>query len=200
MINYTRTFLVLAGLAALAASSQATISFSNLNGLVGDNNVTLNDAANQMNATAINLIDFPTGAGMVTAQGSFDVTTTTLMLALDVNEVFGFAYNGTVSLTVDLYNGTTVASGVQATLYSESAVAGVLAAKLSPSFQNNNISFTGTKLITVSASFMGTGGTSLGYLGGFAVDAYDAVPEPAAYATLGVGIIGLLARRRRSGK
>jgi hypothetical protein len=137
---------------------------------------------------------------MVSAMGSFDVTTSTSMIALDVNEVFGFTYNGTVSLTVDLYNGTTVASGVQATLYSESAVGGIFGATLSPSDQNNNISFTGTKLITVQASFTGTSGASLGYLGGFAVDAYDAVPEPAAYATLGIGIIGLLARRRRSGK
>jgi hypothetical protein len=200
MISYTRTLLVIAGLAVLAVSSQATISFSNLNGLVSDNDLALNDAANQMNATAVNLIDFPVGAGTVSATGSFDVTTSTSMIALDVNEVFGVAYNGTLSLTVDLYNGTTVASGVEATLYDQSAVAGVLAARLYPTFQNNNISFTGTKLITISASFTGTSGSSLGYLGGFAVDAYDAVPEPAAYATLGIGIIGLLARRRRSGK
>jgi hypothetical protein len=200
MISSKRTLLVLAGLAALVVPSQATISFSNLDGLVGDNNVMLNDAANQMNATAVNLIDFPTGAGMVTAAGSFDVGSNDMITAVDVNEVFGFTYNGTLSLTVNLYNGTTVASGIQQTLYSESVTGGIFGATLAPSLQNNNITFTGSKLVTISASFTGTSGASLGYLGGFAVDVYDAVPEPAAYATLGIGIIGLLARRRRSGK
>jgi hypothetical protein len=196
MISSKRTLVVLAGLAALVVPSQATINFSNLIG----NNIGLNYSVNQMNATADNLIDFPHGAGTVTATGSFDIVSTDKIDALDVNEVYGFVYNGTIGLTVDLYNGTTVGSGIETVLYNNSVTGGILGATLTPSLQNNIVDFKGPQLITLSASFVGAGPTSLGYLGGFAIDGYEAVPEPAAYATLGIGIIGLLARRRRSRK
>jgi len=193
MISSTRTLLVLAGLAALAVPSQATITFSSFT-----SDFTLNPAvSNQISATPPQLSNFPMGIGTVTDSGQFDVSSTFGLTALDVNEVDGFAAGGTVNLTVTLYKGTTVGSGVMTVLYNETASGGTL----TPPFQDNPLtSVTGTHLVTYTATFKGTSPFAIGYLGGFAVDAYEAVPEPAAYATLGIGIIGLLARRRRSGK
>jgi len=174
----------------------ATISFSSYTSDFSvDPSIT-----NQINATPPNLSNFPMGVGTVSDTGYFSVTGSTPITALDVNEVDGFAYLGTVTLTVDLYTGSSISTPgtVMAVLYSESA-SGI--GVLTPPFQNNALSLSGTHLVTYTATFAGLAPSSLGYLGGFSVDAYQqAVPEPAAYAALGIGIIGLLARRRRGGK
>jgi hypothetical protein len=194
MISSTRTLLVLAGLAALVVPSQATITFSSFT-----SDFTLAPSiTNQINATPPQLSNFPKGTGTVTDTGSFDVSSTFGITALDVNEVDGFAFGGSVSLDVTLWTGTTLATEgpALATLYSQSASGSALI----PPFQNNPLTLAGTHLVTYTAQYVGASKTGIGYLGGFAVDAYEAVPEPAAYAALGVGIVGLLARRRRSGK
>jgi len=194
MISLKRTLWVLAGLAVLTVPSQAVITFSNY---TSDFSVDPH-ATNQINATPPSLSNFPKGIGTVTDMGSFDVSSTFGINALDVNEVDGFAFGGSVSLMVTLYNGPLGGSGVEAVLYNQTVTGGALI----PPFQNNNISITGTHFVTYVATYVGTlpAPAGIGYLGGFAVDAYEAVPEPTALAALGIGIIGLLARRRRSGK
>jgi len=192
MISSTRTLLVLAGLAVLAVPSQAVITFSSY---TGDFNVDP-QATNQINSTPPHLSNFPKGVGVVTDSGHFEISSTNGIKELDVNEVDGFAFGGSISLEVKLFNGTTVASGVQQILYDQVAVGGALI----PPFQNNILTVTGTHLVNYEAIYTGTSPVGIGYLGGFAVDAYEAVPEPAAYATLGIGLVGLLARRRRSRK
>jgi hypothetical protein len=184
--------VVVAGLAVLAASSQATITFS---AYTSDFSLA-SGASNQINSTPPQLSNFPMGIGVVTDTGHFDLSSSTMLTALDVNEVDGFAIGGSVTLTVTLYNGSTAASGVLAVLYSGSGVNGALI----PYSQDNLVSLTGTHYVDYSATFTGVTPGAIGYLGGFAVDAYEAVPEPAAYATLGIGVIGLLASRRRSRK
>jgi hypothetical protein len=183
--------LILAGLAVLAVPSQAVITFSSY---TGDFNV---GPPNQISSTPPHLSNFPIGVGVVSDAGHFSVSGSSPITALDVNEVDGFAYLGTVALNVTLWSGSTYSSpgSVLATLYNSSSIG-----TLTPTYQNNPLNLTGTHLVTYSASFTGFAPASVGYLGGFAVDAYQAVPEPAAYATLGIGLIGLLARRRRSGK
>jgi len=193
MNSPTRTLVVLAGLAALAVPSQAVITFSSF---TSDFSLSGPPVTNQINATPPQLSNFPMGVGPVTDSGHFDVSSSTMLTALDVNEVDGFAIGGTVSLTVTLYNGSTAGSGVLQTLYSGSGTGGSVV----PFFQDNPLSLTGTHYVSYTATFTGATPAAIGYLGGFAVDAYEAVPEPAAYATLGIGLIGLLARRRRSAK
>jgi len=196
MINPTRTLVVLAGLAVLAAPSQAVITFSNY---TSDFNV---GPDNQISSTPPQLSNFPTGIGPVVDSGNFDVTTTFGLTELDVNEVDGFAYQGTVSLTVTMYDGPTNLSPVLTTLYSGTTNNIILPGVLLPLFQNNPFGtpLMGTYYVSYTATYVGQSPASLGYLGGFAVDAYEAVPEPAAYAALGIGVIGLLARGRRSRK
>jgi len=192
MISTTRTLVALAGLAVLAVPSQAVITFSSFS---SDFSVAAS-ATNQINATPPSLSNFVVGVGPATDSGHFDVSSSGVLTGLDVNEVDGFALGGTLSLTVTLYNGPTAGSGVLETLYSGTAVGGWI----SPLFQDNSLALTGTHYVTYLATYTGGSSAAVGYLGGFAVAAYEAVPEPAAYATLGIGVIGLLARRRRSRK
>jgi len=196
-----RSLVILAGVAVLAATSQATITFSNYGA-----DLTVDSAAtNQINATPPQLSNFVYGVGTVTDADSFIVDSTAGINELDVNEVDGSAVDGTISLTVNVYNGTTVGSGLLDNLYSgtgTSSAGSLSTSDLMPLFQFNSISplMTGQHLVTYSAQFTGYDGGAVGYLGGFAVDAYEAVPEPSAYAVLGIGVVGLIARKRRSRK
>jgi hypothetical protein len=196
-----RSLVVLAGVAVLAATSQATITFSNY-GAQFSVNVS---GSNQINTTPPQLANGVMGVGTVTDSGSFDINSTAGLSELDVNEVDGFAIDGTLGLEVTLYNGADLSSGVMQTLYTgvgSSAANSQVTSALMPLFTTNLFSpiLTGEHLITYSAQFTGSDADAVGYLGGFAVDGYEAVPEPSAYAALGLGIIGLVARKRRSGK
>jgi len=201
MISFKRTLWVLAGLAVLAVPSQATITFS-----AYTSDFTVNPVAtNQINATPPQLSNFPTGVGTVTDSGNFDISSTRGLTALDVNEVDGYVIDGTLDLTVTLYNGATVASGVMETLYvgtASSAANSGSTSNLLPLLTNNAFSpvLMGTHYVSYSATFVGDDAGALGYLGGFAVDGYEAVPEPSAYAALGLGVVGLMVRKRRSRK
>jgi len=192
MNNTMRTLVVLAGITALAASSQAVITFSNWS---SDFTVS---SVNQISSTPSQLSNFVYGTGSVTDTGSFDVSGTKGLSELEVTEVDGFAIDGTLSLTVTLYSGATTGSTPLTTLYTGTISGGVL----TPIVADNLFSpaVTGTHAVSYSAVFTGNASDAVGYLGGFAVNAYEPVPEPASYATVGVGIIGLIARRRRSGK
>ena len=201
MIKSMRSLVVLAGVAVLAATSQATISFTNYGAQFS---VDLS-ASNQINATPPQLSNFPTGIGTVTDSGTFDINSTAGISELDVNEVDGFAIDGTLSLTVTLYKGAGAGSGVLETVYSgtgTSAANSGNTSALMPLFTTNLFSpvLAGEHLVSYSASFTGDDVNAEGYLGGFAVDGYEAVPEPSAYAALGLGVVGLIARKRRSGK
>jgi hypothetical protein len=201
MIQSKRSLVVLAGVAVLAATSQATITFSNY----GSDLSVDSSAINQINATPPQLENFVSGTGTVTDMDSFIINSTMGLNEMDVNEVDGTALEGQVSLTVNLYNGTTVGSGLLETLYSgtgtSAANSGITTALL-PLDWYNTLSpiVTGPHLVTYTAQFTGYDANAVGYLGGFAVDAYEAVPEPSAYAALGIGVLGLVTRKRRSGK
>jgi hypothetical protein len=197
-----RSIIVLAGVAVLAASSQAVITFSNY----GSQFTVTGSAVNQINATPPALSNFPHGIGTVTNSGTFDINSTKGISQLDVNEVDGFVMDGSLSLTVTLYKGADASSGVMETLYTGSGSSASMSFHASPLLPLYSVNYftplalTGEHLVSYSASFTGSDKSALGYLGGFALDGYEAVPEPAAYATLGLGVIGLLARRRRSAK
>ena len=192
MKNTIRTLAVVAGITALAASSQAVITFSSY---TSDFNVS---SANQISATPSQLSNFVFGAGPVSDTGNFDVSATHGLDELEVTEVDGFAVGGTLSLTVTLYNGATVASGVEDVLYTGTDSGGPLTPIANVTLLSPVAA--GTHYVSYVATFTGSSSAALGYLGGFAVNAYEPVPEPASFATVGVGIIVLLARRRRSSK
>jgi hypothetical protein len=185
MMKFTkRTLVALTGLATLAASAGATISITPLDSSVS---VTLQNEAsilpNQLSGGV-------PGAGTITPDtGSFLVSSTTGLTQLEVGEVSGLAMDGTLTLTV-LLDGTTV-------LYSDSTSTDN---PLTTSHAVALGSLTGVHTVSYSATWTGNGSESVGYLGGFTVDAFEAVPEPASVAVMGVGVIGLLARRRRSSK
>jgi hypothetical protein len=189
-----RSLVVIAGVAVLASSSQAIITFSNYNSQFDFNPV----ISNQLKATPTHLHQPVIGSGTVTDSGSFDVKDSLGLSALDVTEVDGFAIDGKLTLTATIWEGSTPVS-----LYNSSATSPAvlpLYTMLSPSIKDNSLpSLTGTYLVTYTATFQGYGPGSVGYLGSFAFDAYP-TPEPSAYAALGVGVVGLLIRRRRSGK
>jgi len=195
MISPTRTLLVLAGLAVLAVPSQATITFSNYG-----SQFTFNPAvSNQLKATPPNLHQSVIGMGPVSDSGAFNVSDSAGLNALDVTEVDGFAIDGELSLTVRLYQGATFIENLYSSTATSPAVLPIYT-PLTPSIWDNPLpNLMGTYTVTYVASFTGYSACSVGYLGAFAVDAYP-TPEPSAYAALGIGVVGLLIRRRRSGK
>jgi hypothetical protein len=176
--------VVLAGVTALAASSQAVIVITPL-----DASVT-NPIQNEADITPVQLSNGAFGLGTVTDTGGFTISSTTGLTQLVVDEVSAQVFTtGILSLTV-LLDGTT-------TLYSDISITDN---PLKLSQVTNLPGLTGTHTVTYTASFLGTDPGSVGYLGGFSVDGFEAVPEPLPYATLGIGILGLMARKRRSGK
>lgn len=184
MNNTKRMLVVLAGVAALAASSQAVIVITPL-----DASVT-NPIVNEADITPIQLSNGAFGIGTVTDIGGFTVSSSTGLSQLVVNEVSAQVFStGTLTLTV-LLDGSTV-------LYSDTTNTDN---PLKLSQVTNLPNLLGTHLVTYAATFTGTDPFASGYIGGFSVDAFEAVPEPVSLATLGVGIIGLIARKRRSGK
>jgi hypothetical protein len=188
--------VVLAGLAALAVPSQATITFSNYG-----SQFTFNPAvSNQLKATPPHLHQSVIGAGTVSDSGAFNVSDSAGLSALDVTEVDGFAIDGQLSLTVRLYQGATFIQDLYSSTATSPAILPIYT-PLTPSIWDNSFSpsLVGTYTVSYVASFTGYSAGSVGYLGAFAVDAYP-TPEPSAYAALGVGVVGLLIRRRRSGK
>jgi len=193
--------VVLAGLAVLAVPSQAVITFSNYS-----SQFTFDPSTpNQLSPTPPQLSNVVFGSGSVTDSGSFDISSSTGLTALDVNEVDGFAVDGTLSLVVTIYTGNTTSSPVLENLYSSSVVSPAATLSympLGPTLWDNAFSpvLTGTHAVSYTATFMGYDAGGLGYLGGFAIDGYEAVPEPSAYAVLGLGVLGLFVSRRRSGK
>jgi len=201
MISPARTLVVLAGLAVLAVPSQAVITFSNYS-----SQFTFDPSTpNQLSPTPPQLSNVVFGTGSVSDSGSFDISSSSGLTALDVNEVDGFAVDGNLTLTVTIYTGATTSSSVLETLYS----AGVNSLTnsnsfntLFPTLQDNAFSpvLTGTHAVSYTATFNGYDAGALGYLGGFAIDGYEAVPEPSAYAVLGLGVLGLFLSRRRSVK
>lgn len=184
MNNTKRTLVVLTGLTALVASSYATVTITPLDGSVS---ATLQNEASVLPAQ---LSGGVFGAGPITPDsGAFLVSSTSGITGIQVGEVSGLTWDGTLDLTVTL-DGTT-------TLYYDSTSTD------NPLSLANFVStgvLTGTHLITYTATFTGNGSDAVGYLGGFTVDAFEAVPEPASFAAMGVGIIGLIARKRRSSK
>jgi len=201
MISPARTLVVLVGLAVLAVPSQAVITFSNYS-----SQFTFDPSTpNQISPTPPQLSNVVFGTGSVTDSGSFDISSSSGLTALDVNEVDGFAVDGTLSLVVTIYQGATTSTPVLQDLYTSSAVspgASLTFVPLGPTFWDNAFSpaLTGTHAVSYTATFTGADAGGLGYLGGFAIDGYEAVPEPSAYAVLGLGILGLFVSRRRSGK
>lgn len=204
MFRPTRTLVAIAGLAVFAVPSQAVITFSNY---TGDFTV---GPSNQISSTPPNLSNFVSGptAGTVTEDsGHFFVSSSSGLTALDVNEVDGFSDGGgTVTLTVSLYAtllGVPVGPPVQTLYYGDTnnTSADVLTPITGHTYEDNGFltPLTGTYYVSYAATFNGNA-SSDGYLGGFAVEAFEGVPEPSAYAALGVGLIGLLVRGRRSRK
>jgi hypothetical protein len=186
MNSTMRTLVVLAGLTALAAPSQAVITLSNASGPAGSVEFT---QSNEALFTPSQLSQGAFGTGLVTDTGSFDVTTTSGLSKLQVGEVSGLASGGVLTLTV-LVNSMVI--------YSDSSTSD------NPLLLSNITTWSpplaGTNVVSYTATFTGTSPAAVGYLGGFTVDAYEAVPEPASFAAMGIGVIGLIARRRRSGK
>jgi len=183
MNNTMRTLVILGGLTALVAQSSAAITITPL-----DASVTA--AGNEASLLPMQLSNGVTGVGPVVDSGAFLVTTDGGLTELQVGEVSGLTDNGNLQLTV-LLDGSTI-------LYQDQTVSD------NPLIQYNDNIFgsplLGTHLVQYFATYTGNAADSQGYLGGFTVDAYEAVPEPAPLAAMGIGIIGILARRRRSGK
>jgi hypothetical protein len=189
-----RSLVIIAGVAVLAASSQATITFSPL---TSDISVSTNPT-NQVSAIPPRLSAGVFGNVSVTDTGSTLVTSTSGITTLSVDEAGGYAFSGaSVSLTVTLYKGNNT-SYPSVTLFTDSTTSSFL----SNSVTTVNLGAGDVDLITFSATYTGTGAPfSGGVVGAFTIAAQPAAtPEPAAYATFGVGLVGLIIRRRRSTK
>jgi len=187
-----RSLVIIAGVAVLAASSQATITFTPLTA-----DITWSAPLDQVSATPPRLIGGEFGAKSVTDTGSTLVSSTSGITTISVDQATGYTFGaGLVSLTVTLYHGITTSSPSQ-TLFFQ----GPTSSFLSNSVTTVNLPASAVDLITFSANYTGTTLLSGGVVGAFTIAAAPAAtPEPAAYATFGVGLVGLIIRRRRSSK
>jgi len=184
MINTKRTLVVLVGLTALAASSNATISITPL-----DSTVT-NNLPNEATCLPTQLSAGLSGPGTIVPDyGSFLISSDSGITGIQVGEVTGFAVDGVLTLDVTL-DGTSI--------YSDTTNIDNPLIAVGPTVPLGLL--TGTHLVEYTATFTGYGADSEAYLGGFTVDGFEAVPEPASFAAMGIGIIGLIARKRRSSK
>jgi len=188
-----RSLVIIAGVAVLAASSQATITFSPITA-----DITWSAPADQVSVTPPQLIAGEFGAKTVTDTGSTLLTSTSGISTISVDQATGYALGPatTLTLTVTLYKGNNT-SYPSVTLLSETTSTSFL----SNSVTTVNLPASAVDLITFSATYTGSSVFSGGTIGAFTIAAAPAVtPEPAAYATFGVGLVGLIIRRRRSSK
>jgi len=185
-MNYTkRTLVAIAGLSVLATSAQAVITITPL-----DSTVKV-PFQNEASILPSQLSEGVTGIGTITPDmGSFDISSTTGLTGLKVGEVHGLAVEGLLSLTVWL-DGTTI-------LYSDATSSNNPLVPSSGLYSFNG--GTSTHVVSYEATWTGNAPWSVGALGKFTVDGFEAVPEPAPVAVMSVGVIGLIARKRRSSK
>jgi hypothetical protein len=184
--------------AALAASSQAQITFSNLPSditQVGYGDVQVQN--NNLGDT--NLQGAPGGGLQYTESFKLNEASNTVVKAT-VDEVLSGVSDGSLSLTAWI-NGTqfynSSVTNLDGTGNTETALAttGFTNLALGP----------GTYVVTYTATYSGLSNTlpSYGYINSFNAFFQESgqnppppVPEPASFAVVGIGLIGICARRR----
>lgn len=201
MINrFARPLIALGALTALAATSQATITFGGWpsGSLPSDIQQVGNGDVLIENPNLGSSNPLMSDANSVSYSESFAVTETagTLIFA-DVDNVLSGVSDGTLTLSAFvngnlIYTSTTTNFFLDGTETSLTVSHGIPLA-LGP----------GTYHALYTASYTGfDNGISYGYINSFNMlfQERSSTPEPASLATIGIGVVGLLARRRKGAK
>jgi len=198
--RFARPLIALGALTALAASSQATITFGGwpAGALPTDMQVVGNGDVLIENPSLGSSNPLMSDANVVSYTESFAVTETggTLIFA-DLDNVLSGVSDGSLTLSafVDgnlIYTSNTFNFFLDGTETALTVSSGIPLA-LGP----------GTYHVMYTASYTGfDNGISYGYINSFnsLFQEKSATPEPASLATIGIGVIGLIARRRKGAK
>lgn len=195
-MNYTkRALVVLASLAVLAASSQAQIVITPnpADGVTVDSNV-----PTQADVQTVNT-NFQSGIGTYTDSGYFNLTSGLGLKSVTV-EANGYVLSdAAVSLNIYIQQGASTLTLFNQTTNNPAFGFGspVTTTATSP------FSLTGAYTVHFTATYVGTANDSLASVDPFTVAFLEKgqnppppVPEPASYAVLGIGVVGLISRRR----
>jgi len=195
-----RTLVILAGLSVLATSATAqTFTFGNQQSwetVTAPGEINIADPT--LNAGFSGLSD--PNSPYTSPNPALTVTSDKVIKLVDVNQVNGLVFNSTLTFSIQVDGITAFTQTVVDDATTDPLGTGI---GFNPSGKISGVTLAANVAHTITYTAVYTGTSNPLGAGAFMNDFYvsfDAVPEPAPFAAFGVGLIGLLARRRKGSK